>query len=482
MTPSKKEKLDYQSIFNLSPTAVILLNSNGIILEANKTSRDWLDLKVADIIGKNIFMVKNLPKESKAKILEQFSYRSEGKDVPPYEIPFQTKTGEKKIGAVYESPIMNKNGDLDKVLVLLCDITQFKNKTTDASIYRTLFENAAASIIFANEKKCITTWNKFTENLFNKSHDDLYQKPLRSLYPKNEWTKICAMGQEEDGMLQGVETKLLLKDGSIIDAYLSMSELKNSSGDKIGSIGIMQNLPKKTPDKKHPQDIPDKNIDFFSIATEKAAAPIKAIRGSMEIVLDESAGELNEEQKDFLNTGIHHIEKLQKFIKDLKDYQMISKRNYALAFVPMDINNFIEEIKTKMLPEATEKGINLDFKLLPQNTKAFIDAEKIKKVFQTLLANALKYTQAGDIIISAVKKETFLEISIKDSGVGIKEENLDEFFNAFFQVNSAKKNETGYAGLGLAISKVIIEKHGGKIWVKSTPNAGSTFSFTLPTT
>jgi PAS domain S-box-containing protein len=608
MTPPKTKKIDYHSIYNLSPTAIMVLDANGIIIEANKTTRDWLNLKQADIRGKNIFMVRNLPKESKVKILEQFSSRSEGKPVPPYKITFQKKKGELRRGIVCESSLLNKNGGLDRILVVLADITdldesvsvlgddaetykeifdnssiaityvnenekisywnkrteellgkskgdlhqkhisslypseewerirslnmrqkdpqqQFEAKvlkkngeTLDVCVslsilkdknnkimgsvgvirdisaqkraehaahiaqnrYQTIFENSAIGIMMADANERIISWNKFTEALLGKTREDLYLKPVQSLYPEEEWGKMRSLNIRQKGIQHHLETKMFKKDGNTLDVNVSLSVLKNDVGEVTGTIGVIQDLSEVKQARKIQDDYVKMKSDFVSMVSHEIQTPIAAVKGSIEIVTDESAGPVNPEQKDFLQTAMDQLSRLENLLSDILEYQKLCASNFELNILKHEINSTLKETHSMMAPLAEDKGLTLDLQLLPEPLEMEYDQSKVKRVLHNLIENAIKFTDSGTITLTATRKNDTVEICVADTGKGIRPEDMDKLFKTFSQISHGDGRETGDTGLGLVISKLIIENHHGQIWAESEIDQGSRFIFTLP--
>jgi signal transduction histidine kinase len=135
-----------------------------------------------------------------------------------------------------------------------------------------------------------------------------------------------------------------------------------------------------------------------------------------------------------------------------------------------------------MSAEISKKELKVSFNHKDGNLpKVMVDGEKVGVVLQNVIENAVKYTPKGGVIeINFEDKDGFIQVSVKDSGIGISDEDQKNVFNRFFRAKNAIKVETDGSGLGLFITKGIVEKHGGKIWFKSKVGEGSTFYFTLP--
>jgi two-component system phosphate regulon sensor histidine kinase PhoR len=150
-----------------------------------------------------------------------------------------------------------------------------------------------------------------------------------------------------------------------------------------------------------------------------------------------------------------------------------------MSYRYFDINSFIQNILSEFIPMAEEKNIKLTFNPAKEGVQVFGDKDKLKQVFVNLLQNAIKYTDEGSIEVLLNEEKKFLNIAIKDTGIGIPQEDLNRVFERFYRVDKARSRAVGGTGLGLAIVKHIIEAHNSKIVVASKPGEGSTFSFKL---
>jgi signal transduction histidine kinase len=144
------------------------------------------------------------------------------------------------------------------------------------------------------------------------------------------------------------------------------------------------------------------------------------------------------------------------------------------------MNEIIRETAAAMSTVAKEKGLEIILNLDSKLPLVKCDRDKIVQVLSNLISNALKFTEKGDITIVSEKKDNIVELKVKDTGIGIKNEDLPRLFRAFEQLAQGKERKTGSTGLGLAISKEIIDKHRGKIWAESEFGKGTVFHVILP--
>jgi signal transduction histidine kinase len=220
--------------------------------------------------------------------------------------------------------------------------------------------------------------------------------------------------------------------------------------------------------------------DFISTVSHELRTPLAAIKESISIVLDGVTGSITEGQMEFLNMAKRNVDRLARLINDILDFQKLESGKMIFNMRKNNINEIVREIGNTMAPLAGQK--NLDFMLdleenLPELT---CDKDKVIQVLANLINNALRFTDKGSITIKTESKGNGAYISVTDSGVGIKEEDIPKLFREFEQLEKGGERKTGGTGLGLAISKRMIEGHDGRIWVVSEYGKGSTFTFFLP--
>ena len=222
--------------------------------------------------------------------------------------------------------------------------------------------------------------------------------------------------------------------------------------------------------------------EFISTVSHELRTPMTSIKEGISIVLEGAAGQINDDQKELLGIAKRNLDRLARLINDVLDLQKLQSGKIGFDMQNNNINEVVEEVYKAMLPSVKEKG--LDFLLNLDSTlgKVKFDVDKIIQVLTNLVNNAVKFTEKGQITIATSKLENAIQVSVSDTGCGMKQEDLPKLFRKFGQLGKGGDRKTGGTGLGLAICKDIIDRHNGKIWAESEAGKGSTFCFTLPTT
>jgi PAS domain S-box-containing protein len=220
--------------------------------------------------------------------------------------------------------------------------------------------------------------------------------------------------------------------------------------------------------------------NFLSTISHELRTPLTAIKEGISIVLDGASGAINNEQQEFLGIAKRNVDRLGRLINDVLDFQKLESGKTVFNIQPNDINAVAKEVSETMLSVAERKGLELKLDFEQNLPQVQFDRDKIIQVLTNLVNNAIKFTEKGSICVQISREDNFIKVSVKDSGIGIKDEDMPRMFTRFEQLDTGMTRKTGGTGLGLSISKEIIEKHNGKIWAESEFGKGTAFHFILP--
>jgi signal transduction histidine kinase len=219
---------------------------------------------------------------------------------------------------------------------------------------------------------------------------------------------------------------------------------------------------------------------FLANMSHELRTPLNSIIGYTKLMLDGIEGEINDEQRQDLQTVYSNGKHLLELINDLLDLSRIEAGKTVLNYGTFNIPDLLSEIIPGINQLARSKGLELNYSFTPNMEQLYADKGKIKQTLINLLGNAVKFTKSGSINLIISEEDKFTRFSISDTGIGIKTEDQKTIFDSFMQVESVQTSDYGGTGLGLAISKNLIELQGGKIWVESEYGKGSTFIFIIP--
>lgn len=223
-------------------------------------------------------------------------------------------------------------------------------------------------------------------------------------------------------------------------------------------------------------------VEFVSMAAHELRTPLTSIRGYLAVFMEENKDKFDNTQKMFLHRINIAVQQLMGLTENLLNASRIERGVFSISTETVDWASNVAEVVDEFSDQARDKKIELVF-TKPQNQSYFVKADKIRinEVLSNLLSNALSYTKkGGKISVEIEQKDQEVITSVKDTGVGIPKSALPHLFTKFFRANGSATQGIKGTGLGLYISKAIVERHGGRIWVESEAGKGSTFSFSLP--
>ena len=222
--------------------------------------------------------------------------------------------------------------------------------------------------------------------------------------------------------------------------------------------------------------------EFVSTVSHELRTPLTSIKGYTDLLYMDAVGDLNDEQKKFLNIVKANADRLTALSTDLLDISRVETGRIRLDMKEVDMDEIVNDVVASLQPEIQRKGLHLRSISLPDLQPVRGDRGRIVQVLNNLLSNAYRYTPAGGTITVGVSQsDSMLRVDVADTGIGISPKDQAKLFSRFYRADDPRVREISGTGLGLAITRMFVELHGGRIWVQSELNKGSTFTFVLPT-
>ena len=221
--------------------------------------------------------------------------------------------------------------------------------------------------------------------------------------------------------------------------------------------------------------------DFIHLVSHEFRTPLTSIKGYVEMLLDGDAGNVNEDQVDFLDTILRNTDLLAKLVNDLLEVSKLEAGALKLDTQPVDLSKIIKEATVEMIPQIQEKSQNLVIINELESTTVIGDPKKLTQILLNLLSNANKYTpEKGKITVTTERIKDMVKVTVNDNGIGISEEDQKRLFTKFFRVENRETQRHPGTGLGLWITKSFVDMHGGTINIQSKIEEGTAISFTIP--
>lgn len=356
--------------------------------------------------------------------------------------------------------------------------------------------SAQDAIIMMDNKGLVTFWNRAAEKMFEYAKEEVIGKDLHSLIApeeykdgyKNGLVEFMATGKGS-ALGQAISLKARKKSGEEFPVELSLSSFVLRDG-TWNAAGIIRDI---TYRKKAEEALIDARItaesanrtksEFLANMSHELRTPLNAIIGFSDILLEKTIGDLNEKQIKYLRnistSGRHFL----ALINDVLDLSKVDAGKMQIAYEKFTISEVYTDVKNILSNFAISKSIKLTFEIEPGLDEISADKLKFKQILYNLVSNAIKFTpEHGSVHISASIRSNVLHMEVRDTGIGISDEDQKKLFSAFTQLDSTYSRKYQGTGLGLVLVKKYVEMHRGKVWVESEIEKGSSFVFEIPIT
>lgn len=352
-----------------------------------------------------------------------------------------------------------RSSDMGKLLVA--------QQTTEAAI-DSLFD----PVIVTDAEGCVTKLNPAAEEIFGSEKENA-GKHVGEVARDERIAGAVAEALESQRPVAGEGMSSVLPlavDGSERAFRLRTTPMRDPENHLLGAVTLLEDI-------THLREIDRLKSEFIATASHELRTPLTSVQMGVHLLLEGAAGELNDKQAEVLGACREDCERLDKLMRDLLDLSRIEAGDSQPELQAVRTRELIIAETEELRPQVETKGLSFRVDVPVDLPVVMADRSEIERVVANLVVNAIRYTRQGEIRISAEPRGHHVAISVSDTGAGIPPEYLPHIFDKFVQVPGAA---TGGAGLGLAISRLIVEAHGGQISVQSELGHGSTFTFTLP--
>lgn len=363
--------------------------------------------------------------------------------------------------------------------------------------YKVLFETSAEGIIFADNDGRILECNDAFAEMLGYSPNELMGKTSREITPA-DWHDVDQDVEESqiksEGHSDEYKKEFLKKSGSRVPVSVRAWVVYEGSGKPEGSWVVVRNLSEHVQYESFVRETLTRldqardalveldriKNDLVATVSHELRAPLATIESSLNAMKAMQPGGQLEEREELLRILDRGVQRLSKLVEELMDMTRIESGGLRLERRTVDSMELAARVVKTFEGPFAEKGLVLFLDESGGECTGTFDPQRIEQVLTNLIENALKFTEQGRVSVRVERDPSNVVFSVKDSGPGIPTELHQKVFEKFFSLDDQPREGRQGVGLGLAISKGIVEAHGGRIWINSRRGAGATFSFEIP--
>jgi PAS domain S-box-containing protein len=482
----KQSEARFSSLLNnISNIAVQGYSSDGKVKYWNKASEQLYGYKTEEALGRTLFELI-IPEEMTDIVSKTIREMDEtGIAHPAEELRLRRKDG--SIVHVFSSHSINKLPGGDKEFYCIdIDLTERisveKALIDSENKYRNLVENSPVGIYQSTPDGHLIFGNDALVKLLNyNSQQELLSAGTGKIFltPDHETELLESISMNK--IISDFETVFVTKYGQKKDVIIGASIENNRITGMVLDISERKATENELLKAKEKAEESDRlKSSFLSNLSHEVRTPMNGIVGFAELLLDRSLDD--ESKQEYVETIMLNSNNLLKIISDIIEISKIKTELLSINYREFSLNEMIRELKIHYRELAVKKGIEFSFPEFNPNEKMLIisDEPKIKLILIHLLDNAFKFTESGSVQGNCRQKDSLIEFSVSDTGIGIPQEYIELIFEPFRQIEDSFNRKFGGNGLGLAIAKAYVELLGGKILLQPNNPAGSVFTFSLP--
>jgi len=475
----------FRDLLESTPDAIVMVNVTGRIVLVNSQAERVFGYDRGVLIGQPVEILlptrlRTAHNTHRLNFFEQPRTRTMGAGLQLHGV---RSDGTEFPVEISLSPLVTDEGTM--VMSAVRDITDRKQAEQK---FRGLLESAPDAMVIVGRDGRIALINSQTERLFGYSRQELLGQPVETLVPHRYRNKhpghrtAFFLEPRARAMGAGLELYGLRRDGTEFPVEISLSPLETEEGLFVSSA-----IRDATERKRYETALHEANrlkSEFLANMSHELRTPLNGIIGFSELLIDGKRGGINAKQKEYLTDILASGRHLLQLINDVLDLSKVEAGRMELHPEPFELSRAIDEVCSVISALAKQKGITVRKEIAASLGSVTLDRQKFMQMLYNLLSNAVKFTdESGEVgIVADSPAPNSVRLRVRDTGIGIRREDFGKLFIEFQQLDSGATRRYEGTGLGLALTKKIVEFQGGSISVESEPGRGSTFTVVLPCT
>ncbi len=477
----------FSAIVASSDDAIISTDLDGTVVSWNPAAERLFAYTAAEMVGRSILGV--VPADRREEQEQVLAAVKRGGVVDHFDTVRQRKDGSLVPISLTVSPIRSTTGEIIGVSKIARDLTRVERAQRDAVHLAAIVDSSDDAIVSKDTNGIVTSWNAAAEHMFGYTAAEMAGQSIRKIIPADRQ-------QEEDDVLSRIrrgervdhfETVRRRKDGTLVPVSLTVSPIRAQDGKIVGASKIARDISDReraehererlltvAREASHLKD------EFLATLSHELRTPLNAILGYVRMMQSELL--TGEKQRRAIDTVSRNVTSLNQIVEDVLDVSRIISGNLRLDVQRVDLTPIVHNAVETVRPAAEAKGVRLTTIADPRTPAVSGDPERLQQILWNVLSNAVKFTKRGDKVeVRLEQVNSHVEITVSDTGAGIPAEFLPHVFDRFRQADAGIDRASGGLGLGLAISRHLVEIQGGRIFAASEGlGKGSTFRIELP--
>jgi PAS domain S-box-containing protein len=496
--------LHLAAVVSSSDDPIISKDLDGTVQTWNAAAERLFGYAASEMIGQSIRKI--IPRERYREEDEVLAKVRAGIIVDHFETQRCAKGGQIIDVSLTVSPIRDWHGRVIGASKIARDITEQKRSGAAAMHFAAMIASADDAIVGKDLNGIVQSWNPAAERLFGYTAEEMIGQSITTIIPKERLDEeTYVLGRIRDGQsVEHFETVRQTKDGRPVDISLTVSPIRDAADRIVGASKIARDIRehKRLLDERRTAtaneeaarlevlEVQNRRIqeaarlksEFVANMSHELRTPLNSIVGFAELMADEKYGPLPKKYQDFAKVMNSSAKHLLQLINDILDLAKVESGKIDFQPEPVDLAVVVGEATSIVIGLAAKRKIQLTVDVDRSLGRVQLDPMRLKQVLYNYLSNAIKFTAEGGRVALRVRPDgkTRFRIEVEDTGIGILPEDEHRLFIEFQQLDASTAKKFPGSGLGLALTKRLVEAQGGTVGVRSAPGSGSTFFATLP--